>query len=73
MAGPVTVAPEDVAMRVQDPLAAADWFQEGCHYVPELEEFLDAIGHYAASDADLIHARWGQPLCAKVLVACTAT
>ena len=44
-------------MRTRDPLATADYFQEGCHHVPATEEFLEAIGHWATSDADLLGRR----------------
>jgi hypothetical protein len=52
-----SVAPEGVGMRTVDPLATADYFQEGCHHVPDTEEFLEAIGHWATSDADLLGRR----------------
>ena len=54
-----SVPPEEVSFRTQDPKATADYFQEGVHYVPDTEEFLEAIGHWATSDADLIGRRWG--------------
>ena len=66
-----SVPPEEVSMRTQDPRATADYFQEGVHYVPDTEEFLEAIGHWATSDADLIGRRcalWREdtPLAARM-------
>lgn len=55
-----SVHPSNVSLREQDPLEAADYFQEGVHYVPETEDFLRALGHFADSDAHLIMRRQAQ-------------
>lgn len=49
--------PDNVAVRILDPLQVSDYFQEGVHYVPETEEFLEALGHLRHSDADLVAHR----------------
>ena len=48
-----SVHPDKVAYKVKDPLEKADWFQAGAHTIPETEDFLRIIGHFADNDHDL--------------------
>ena len=45
--------PGKVRYQVKDPLEKADWFQAGAHSIPETEDFLRMIGHFADDDHDL--------------------
>ena len=45
--------PSRVHYKVKDPLEKADWFQAGAHSIPETEDFLRMIGHFADDDHDL--------------------
>ena len=48
-----SVHPGKVHYRIKDPLEKVDWFQAGAHSIPETEEFLNMIGHFAENDHDL--------------------
>ena len=48
-----SVHPGKVHYRIKDPLEKVDWFQAGAHSIPETEEFLDMIGHFAENDHHL--------------------
>ncbi len=51
--GGKSVHPSKVHYRTKDPLEKVDWFQAGAHSIPETEDFLRMIGHFADSDHDL--------------------
>lgn len=51
--GGKAVHPSKVHYMVKDPLEKADWFQAGAHSIPETEDFLRMIGHFADSDEHL--------------------
>lgn len=51
--GGKSVHPSKVHYMVKDPLEKADWFQAGAHSIPETEDFLRMIGHFADSDEHL--------------------
>lgn len=41
-------------LRGEDPLAPADWYAEGVHYVPDTEDYIRSIGHWAESESELV-------------------
>jgi hypothetical protein len=41
-------------VRGEDPIAPADWFKEGVHFVPSTEDVLRSLGHWADSEAELL-------------------
>lgn len=41
-------------LRPEDPLAPADWYKEGVHYVQDTEDYIRSIGHWAESESELI-------------------
>ena len=51
--GGKSVHPSRVRYTVKDPLEKAEWFQAGAHSIPETEDFLRMIGHFADDDHDL--------------------
>jgi len=51
--GGKSVHPSKVHYRTKDPLEKVDWFQAGAHSIPETEDFLRMIGHFADNDHDL--------------------
>ena len=51
--GGKSVHPNKVRYRTKDPLEKVDWFQSGAHSIPETEDFLRMIGHFAENDHDL--------------------
>eukprot|EP00884_Botryococcus_braunii_P009395 jgi/Botrbrau1/18457/Bobra.0072s0040.1 len=57
-----TVDPNRIPVRPEDPLAPADWFSEGVHYVPDTEDVIRRMGHWAESEEELLRMGEDMPV-----------
>lgn len=46
--------PRDVPVKVKDPAVYADAFEEGAHWVPDVEEYCRSIGRLVENEEELI-------------------